>query len=176
VRVGLISTAQFVPVILLALVAGASAQRCSLRGLLVAWNALRAGALGFLGDAQAVVGLTFGQLVLAAVIVGIATVFYDVSYQASLPSMIPVESISPANGLLQATYSTTQLAGPAAAGFLLQKLGLPLTVGTAFVLFLGAPVSFMAVPAIQQDRTSGSAPALSIWGGTQIRLAVPAHP
>ncbi|MGP3999335.1 MFS transporter [Streptomyces sp. 8N706] len=145
-RVGAISTAQFVPVVLFALVAGAVAGRWSLRGLLVVCNALRAAALGFVGAMHAALGLHFVHLVVAAVVIGVATVFYDVAYQASIPQVVPVESLSQANGLMQATYSVTQLAGPALAGFLTQSIGLPVAVGTACALFLGALLSFVAIP------------------------------
>ncbi|MFF4231118.1 MFS transporter [Streptomyces sp. NPDC001820] len=157
-RVGVISTAQFVPVVLFALVAGALAGRWPLRGLLVACNALRAGALGFVVSMHAAVGLHFLHLIIAAAVVGVATVFYDVAYQASIPQIVPVEGLSRANGLMQATYSVTQLAGPALAGFLTQSLGMPVAVGTACALFMGALLSFVAMPPLLQAHSS-QAPA-----------------
>ena len=119
-QVGLIATVQFLPVVAFALVAGALAGRSPLRALLVSCNAVRAAALAFLLAVRAAGGLTIGSLLVVAVLVGAATVFYDVGFQAAIPRAVPVEQITPAKGLLQATYSVSEMGGPAIAGLLLQ--------------------------------------------------------
>ncbi|WP_420709286.1 MFS transporter [Streptomyces sp. NRRL S-4] len=72
---------------------------------------------------------------------GTATVFYEVAYQSTIPKIVAVDSIPSANGLHQATYSVSQLAGPSAAGFLVGKLGLSPTFAVAAAFFVGATLS-----------------------------------
>ncbi|MEU3421880.1 MFS transporter [Streptomyces murinus] len=140
-EVGLISAVQFVPVVVLSLVAGMVVDRHPPRRTLVLTSLVRGAALGLLGLAQAAGGLTATQVVAAAAIIGTATVFYEVAYQSTLPKIVPVDSISSANGLHQATYSISQLAGPSAAGFLVGRTGLSPTFAVTAALFAGAAFS-----------------------------------
>ncbi|MER5366205.1 MFS transporter [Streptomyces sp. NPDC002722] len=140
-EVGLISAVQFVPVVLLSLVAGMVVDRHPPRRTLVITSVVRGAALGLLGLAQATEGLTATHVVVAAAVIGTATVFYEVAYQSTIPKIVSVDSIPSANGLHQATYSVSQLAGPSAAGFLVGKLGLSPTFAVTAAFFVGAALS-----------------------------------
>ncbi|MDQ3402096.1 MAG: MFS transporter [Actinomycetota bacterium] len=166
-QVGLISTAQFLPVVLFALVAGAMVGRAPLRVLLVSCNAVRAGALGLLGAVHAAGGLNLAAMLVVAVLVGTATVFYDVGFQASIPHVLAVGQIAPANGLLQAMYSVSQLAGPALAGALLQTLGVGTALVTALTLFLGALTSFALLRTARNDPSKAESLLRSIGRGAR---------
>ncbi|MEU2376573.1 MFS transporter [Streptomyces misionensis] len=148
-EVGLISAVQFVPVVLLSLVAGMVVDRHPPRRTLVITSVVRGAALGFLGLAQATAGLTATHVVVAAAVIGTATVFYEVAYQSTLPKIVPLDSISSANGLHQATYSISQLAGPSAAGFLVGRAGLSPTFAVTAALFLGAALSGSLLRGVQ---------------------------
>ncbi|MFF4189008.1 MFS transporter [Streptomyces sp. NPDC001691] len=139
--VGLISAVQFIPIVLLSLVAGVIVDRYPPRRTLVITSVARGAALGVLGLVQAADGLTLGHIVAAAAVIGTASVFYEVAYQSTIPKIVPVESIAPANGLHQATYSVSQLAGPSVAGFLVGKLGLSPALTVTAALFVGATMS-----------------------------------
>ncbi len=155
--VGLVSAVQFVPVVALSLVAGVMVDRYPPRRTLVTASLAQGAALAVLGAFQASDGMTFGQLVAAAAVIGVATVFYEVAYQSTLPRILPLDSIAAANGLHQATYSVSTLAGPAAAGFLVGSLGLPLTLTVAAACAAGAVVSGVlleGVKAPEQPRES----------------------
>jgi len=54
---------------------------------------------------------------------GVLTVFFDVSYQAYLPALVPREQIVEGNSKLEATNTTAQVTGPALAGFVVQAFG-----------------------------------------------------
>ena len=58
-----------------------------------------------------------------ALLVGIANVFFDVSYQSYLPALIPRTDLVEGNSKLEVSRSAAQLAGPALAGFLIQAIG-----------------------------------------------------
>jgi MFS family permease len=141
-QVGLVSAAQFVPVLVLSLVAGVLVDRTPTRTVLIATNVVRGAAVGVTGLVYAWAGLDFWLLVAVAVTVGSTTVFYDVGYQATLPRVLSLEGLVPGNGILQATNSATQMAGPAVAGVLVQTTGLPPAVATTGALFAGAAVGF----------------------------------
>ncbi|MFI2783645.1 MFS transporter [Streptomyces sp. ALB3] len=137
-EVGLISAVQFIPIVLLSLVAGVVVDRHPPRRTLVITSVARGAVLALLGVAQATQGLTITHVVAAAAVVGTATVFYEVAYQSTIPKIVSVDSIPSANGLHQATYSVSQLAGPSVAGFLVGKTGLSPTFAVAAAFFVGA--------------------------------------
>ncbi|MDX3585192.1 MFS transporter [Streptomyces europaeiscabiei] len=155
--VGVVAAVQFVPVVVLSLVAGVMVDRYPPRRTLVTASLIQGAALAVLGAFQAADGMTFGQLVAAAAVIGVATVFYEVAYQSTLPRILPLDSIASANGLHQATYSVSTLAGPAAAGFLVGRLGLSPTLTVAAACSAGAVASgllLQGVKAPEQPRES----------------------
>ncbi|MFF2079062.1 MFS transporter [Kitasatospora sp. NPDC058162] len=169
-KVGLVSASQFVPVIALSLVAGSMVDRISARRLLVVCNLVRGAALGLLGLISALVGLSFWALLLVAVLVGSATVFYDVGYQSTVPRVLSVSELVSGNGLLQATNSVTQMAGPALAGFLVQAAGLPSAVGVTAGLFTAAVLSFWSFGSREEAGERTARPKVSIRDGLRFTL------
>src|SRR5205814_5039107 len=67
--------------------------------------------------------LTLEQLYFVALLTGIFTVFFDVSYQSYLPALVDRPNLLEGNTKLEITRSTAQVAGPAVAGFLIQWIG-----------------------------------------------------
>jgi MFS family permease len=63
------------------------------------------------------------QLYAVALITGVGTVFFDVSYQSYLPALISRADLVEGNSKLQVTGSIAQMLGPALAGFLIQVFG-----------------------------------------------------
>ena len=145
VAVGAVLATQFVPVILLSLSAGSIASRYDGRTVLLACAAARGAAMGGLGAVYGLSGLSYPGLLLAALVVGAATVVHDVAYQSAVPLVVPADRLVNGNGLLQASTAVTQLAGPALAGFLVQATGAPVAVAVTVALFLGGAVAFLAV-------------------------------
>jgi MFS family permease len=164
-QVGLVSAAQFVPVIALSLVAGVVVDRAATKTLLMVCNAVRGAALGLMGLVYATVGLDIWLLVATAVVVGSMTVFYDVGYQATVPRVLSVSELVSGNGLLQATNSATQMAGPAAAGAFVQLTGLPTAVGVTGALFAGAAVGFGFLRLRDPAAPGTRRPAVSVTAG-----------
>ncbi|WP_405836779.1 MFS transporter [Streptomyces platensis] len=140
--VGLVSAAQFLPTVVLSLLAGGIVGRFAVRGLLVVCNVLRGGTLGLLGALCAVDEPTVALLAAVALAVGAVTVFHDVGYQAAVPRVLGPDQLTTGNGLSEASYSVAQMAGPALAGAAVQHAGLPATAAFAAAAFLGALVCF----------------------------------
>ncbi|MFF3411507.1 MFS transporter [Streptomyces sp. NPDC002742] len=124
-QTGLVSATQFLPVVVLALVAGLFADRVPTRPLIVVCAVVRAAALALLGVGYALFGLTLWTLLVIAFVVGSATVFYDIGYQPAVPKVLRPDELAEGNGILQAGNSATQMAGPALAGVFVQLAGLP---------------------------------------------------
>ncbi len=122
-QLGMISASQFVPVLVWSLVAGATAGRVTPRRLLVACNLIRGAAIAALSGADVLAHIDVALVILTAVAVGSATIFYDVGYQSTVPRVLGDGRLVSGNGLLQLSYSVALAAGPAIAGVLLQAAG-----------------------------------------------------
>ena len=91
----------------------------------------------------AVDALTIWQLYVVGFIHGVGTVFFDVSYQSYLPSLVRQEQLVDGNAKLQLSMAASQTGGPGVAGVLIGVLGAPAAVlvdAVSFVfsaLFLG---------------------------------------
>lgn len=156
--VGLVGAAQFLPVLIVTLLAGGLAGRFPDRAVLVTCNVIRGGALGLAVVAFAAGTPALWQLLACALVVGTATVFFDVSYQSAIPRAVSAQELAVANGLLQGAYSVAQLAGPAAAGLLLRLTGASTTVTIAAVVFLAAGFAFLRMPRL----SAAPAPTLTV--------------
>lgn len=150
-KVGMVSAGQVVPVIVLSISAGALTRRVGPRGLLASINVIRCGALAGLGIWFASQGPNYWLLLVTATVVGSATVFYDIGFQTTVPKMIGPDQLVQGNGILQASGSATQMAGPAMAGFVLQLVGAPLAAVVTAVLFGAAAAGFRSLRASPSD-------------------------
>jgi len=150
-QTGLISAAQFIPVVIFSLTAGVVAERTRTKGLILVSSVIRGVALGVLGLVCGMLGPSIWLLAVAALVVGSATVFYDTGFQSGIPRLLRPSELARGNGLLQASTSATQMAGPTVAGVLVQAAGPPLAIGITAAAFLGAVVAFVPLKAADQQ-------------------------
>ncbi|MFE7778463.1 MFS transporter [Streptomyces sp. NPDC057445] len=122
-EVGLLTAATTLAFAVIALPAGAIVDRRPKRSIMIVCDLLRLLIIGSIPLAAAFDVLTMGQLYVAAVAAGVCTVFFDVSYQSYLPSLIRAEDLMAANGKLGTTQSLAQLGGPSLGGGLVGLLG-----------------------------------------------------
>lgn len=106
--------------------------------MLVAADVTRALALGSLPLAWWAGVLTLPQMFVVALVVGTATLFFDVTYQSYLPDLVEPDDIGPGNARLQAVQSVAQIGGPGLGGLLIRAVGAPVTVAVDAVSFLGS--------------------------------------
>ena len=93
--------------------AGAWVDRMRSATVLIVNDLLRAAALGSIPLAHLAGVLTIDQLyVVAGIVVGICTVFFDVAYQSYLPQLVDRDQLVEGNAKLQASESVSQIAGP----------------------------------------------------------------
>ena len=122
-QVGILSALEFLAFPTLGLVAGVYADRLRRRPIMIVCDVGRGLALGSIPVAFLLNLLTLEQLYFVALLTGIFTVFFDVSYQSYLPALVDRPNLLEGNTKLEITRSTAQVAGPAVAGFLIQWIG-----------------------------------------------------
>ncbi|MFC5215367.1 MFS transporter [Streptomyces coerulescens] len=129
-QVSFLTAAQYAAWIVIGLPAGVIVQRLPLRGTQVAMDLVRAVAVLSVPVAAAFDVLHLAQLVLVALVIGLATVVFDVGNSTFLPSIVSKDELTARNSLTSASVSATQLGGPSLGGVLVQLFG-----GAASLLF-----------------------------------------
>jgi MFS family permease len=127
-EVAALGTVEFLPFLLFTLPAGVWVDRLRRRWLMVTADLGRVVALGSIPLAAALGHLTLGQLYIAGFVTGTLTVFFDVSYQSYLPSLVEREQLVDGNAKLEVTRATAQVAGPGLGGLLVRALTAPYAV------------------------------------------------
>ena len=117
-EVALLGTIEMLPFILFTLPAGAWVDRLRRRPIMIVGDLGRALALATIPVAYALGGLTIWQLYVVGFVTGVLTVFFDVSNQSYLPSIVERDQLVDGNSKLQVSLSAAQIAGPGIAGFL----------------------------------------------------------
>jgi len=139
-EVGILNAAQVAAFLVVGLPAGAWIDRMRKRRVMIWADAVRAVALVTLPVLALLGMLQIWHMIVVALIMGVATVFFDVSYQSIIPSLVRTNQIAEANGKLQSTYELANIAGPGIGGWLIGVLTAPIaifaTVGTYVASFV----------------------------------------
>lgn len=152
-EVALLGTFASLPFLVVGLPAGAWADRLRRRPILIAADLGRAALLAWIPVAAALDVLTIEQLFAIELLVGIGTVFFDVSLGAYLPTLVGRSRLVEGNGRLEANRSVAYSAGPSAGGQLIGWLGAPLAVLATVAGYLWSAAWLAAI------RTREPAPA-----------------
>ena len=126
--VGVLEAAQFAAYPVLGLAAGVWIDRWSRRRTMLFANLGRGLALATIPVAYALHALSLAQLIVVALVVGAGSVFFDIAYQAFVPSLVEPEWLEHANARLEASNEAAMLAGGGFAGALISAIGAPLAV------------------------------------------------
>ncbi len=135
-QMGLLATLSGIGFLLIALPAGAIVDRRSKRRVMIAADLLRFLLLFTLPLAWWFGVLSLPQVMVVATVVGMLTVFFDVSYQSYLPLLVPADQVVEGNAKLQASQSVSQSAGPAIGGLLLRTIGPAVVISANAVGYL----------------------------------------
>ncbi len=158
---GVLSTAAF---LVIGLPAGAWVDRLDKRRVLVTADLARAVLLASIPLAWWLDALTIGQLYLVVALVGVATVFFDVSAQSFLPHLVGRDNLVVANTRLASLDAVNMIGGRSAGGFLVQLLTAPLAVAFDAVTFTWS--------AICLSRIRSRGPRAPARPGTRLRREV----
>src|SRR3954447_25837794 len=138
-EMGLLTAAERAAFLLIGLPAGVWVDRMRRRSVMVATDVLR-GLLLLSIPAAAWLGvLMIWQLYAVAFVLGVATVFFDVSAQSYLPFLVGgQERLVEGNSRLETVRVTGQLSGPSLGGWLVQLFTAPAAILADAVSYLGS--------------------------------------
>jgi predicted MFS family arabinose efflux permease len=156
-EVGLLVASNRVPFPILGLFAGAIVDRMHKRPLMIACNLARLLILGAIPVLAAASALRLWELFVAAVGVGLFTVFFDIAYQAYVPTLVGADQLLEANSRLEVSYSGAALVGPGLGGVLIQAVGAARAVLVDALSFLVSAVTLLAIrrheePTVREQR------------------------
>ena len=144
-EVAALTTAEFLPFLLVSLPAGVWVDRLPRRPILVAGDAARALLLGSIPIAYFAGALTIWQMYGVGFGVGIATVFFDVAYQSYLPALVERKQIIDGNAKLEISRSGAQFGGPGLAGLLVGWLRAPAAILFDAISFIASALFIFAI-------------------------------
>jgi MFS family permease len=162
-EVGLLTTLEFLPFLLVGLQAGVWVDRSRRRPLLIASDIGRAVALATVPIAYLLDALTMGHLYAAVFVTGVLTVFFDVAYMSYLPSLVERDQLIEGNAKLEISRSAAQLGGPGVAGLLVEALRAPYAIALDAASYIGSAAFLWRIrrpePPVEQH-TDGTRPRL----------------
>ena len=162
---GLLSTIEFLPVVILSLPAGVWVDRLRRRPILIVGDLVRAISLLSIPIAFVLNVLTIWQLYVVVFVNGCLTVFFDVAYQSYLPSIVERDKLVDGNAKLELTRQSSQRLGPGLAGVLIGILTAPVAilidaisyaVSAAFMAWIRRPEE----PPVPHDEATGPGPSM----------------
>ncbi len=133
---GVLTAMQTAPFLLIGLFTGVWVDRLRRRPVLIAGDLGRAALLGLVPILALTGALRMTHLYVLSLLYGVLTVFFDVAYQAYLPSLVDRAQLVEGNTKLEASRSTAQVAGPGIAGVAIQALSAPLAIALDAVSFV----------------------------------------
>lgn len=148
-EMGLLVAAETAAFLLIGLPAGVWVDRLPRRPILIIGDLARAFLLASVPVAWWLGVLSMPQLYVVGLCVSVATVFFDVAYQSYLPSLVEREQIVEGNAKLEIVRSGAQVAGPGAAGWLVQLVTAPVAIVVDAISFL---LSGLLLAGIRSDR------------------------
>jgi MFS family permease len=142
INLGITTAAEFVPYLLFGLVIGAWVDRVDRRRLMIATDLARAAVIATIPLLAAFDALSVGWIYAVAFTSATLTIAFDAAEFAAIPSLVPSgDDLVTANGRVQASYSTAQIAGPLLAGLLVAVAPVQqvlLVDATSFLVSAGA--------------------------------------
>jgi len=152
-QVALLGVIEFAPFILISLPAGVWVDRMRRKPILVTADVGRALLLASIPVAYWLDVLTIWQLYVVGFMVGILTVFFDVSYQSYLPSLVKRDQLVEGNSKLEISRSAAQLSGPGLAGLLVEAFKAPGAVLIDAISFFASAVYLFRIKAEERAPT-----------------------
>jgi MFS family permease len=173
--VGALGAAAWLPWLLVGLPAGASVDRLPYRPVMVGCDLLRVLLIGSVPLTAALGVLGLAQLYVVAFGTGIATVFFQVAYQAYLPTLVSRDDLAEGNAKLQGSESVATVGGPGLGGLLGQLMRAPYALAVDAASYLASAVSLLAIRTREAPRQRAAREPLvrEIAAGARYVLADP---
>jgi MFS family permease len=161
-NMGFLAAASTAPFLLFGLFAGVWVDRLRRRPILIVADVARFALLALIPILALGHILTLVALYTIAFLVGILTLFFEVAYQAFLPVVVGRAQVVDGNSKLETTRSAAQIAGPGAAGALVQLLTAPIAIAADALSFL-VSVLFLSLLRTAEPPPARSAARRRVW-------------
>lgn len=135
-EVGYLTASLTVCYLLVGLPAGAWIDRWLKRPTMMASAVVRAVVLAIVPLLWVSDQLSLAWLYVVGIIVGVASVFFDVAYQSYVPFIVSEKAIESANARLESSAQVSAAGGPAVAGLLLKVVSAPVVVAIDAVAYV----------------------------------------
>lgn len=167
--VGMVSVAQFLPLVLVTPFAGVLADRVDRRRMVITSQAFAAVAASVIAIVTVIAGVGglpgAWPIISAAVGIGLGNALSQPALQSLVPSLVDAEDLATAVSLTSLTYNVGRALGPAGAGLLLVTLGAEVAFVINAVSFLVLIGGLLMVRARARPPDTGSTPDRSIRAG-----------
>jgi MFS family permease len=159
-KLGLVTTVQFTPLLLLSLVAGAVSDRLPKRNLLLVTQVISGALAVILGVLVQTGQVRFWHVLVLAGLLGTANAFYTPARQSFVPELVDRESLANAVALNSAIFNAARVVGPAVGGLLIASIGLSLNFYLNAASYLAVIASLLL---INPRPPSGAAGRINLW-------------
>jgi MFS family permease len=127
-QMGVLQAAQTFAFLLVGLPAGVLVDRARRRPILMVCDLLRAATMILIGVGFFWDRISFPALLAGMLLIGFATVFFEIAYQSYIPVVVGQDRLVEGNARLESTNSVSRTVGPTLAGFLVELAGAALTL------------------------------------------------
>ncbi|MEO1614638.1 MAG: MFS transporter [Planctomycetota bacterium] len=163
--VSAVRTAMSLPIVMLAIPAGALADRVDRRQLLIATQALMLFATGTLAVLTVTQLVTSWLLLLMTFLIGLGLTLHVPTWQASMPELVPRRQLPRAIALGSVNFNLARAAGPAVAGVLVALTGSWIAFTFNAISFVGVIAVLMTWKRNRSESTRGLSYRLSLYQG-----------
>ena len=144
-QIGMLEALYYAGFPTLGLLVGVFADRTPRRRIMIVSDSLRALVLASVPIAALVHALSFAQLAIVSLLLGIGTVFFEIAYQSYVPVIVSIVDLPRSNARLEFTRSIAQIAGNGIAGLLISSIGAALAVAVDAASFLVSVISLLCI-------------------------------
>lgn len=159
--VGWLSSARWLPYLVLGLVVGALVDRVRRRPVMVTTDLLRAALLVSLPLADVLGVLSLPLVLVVVLLLGAASLANDAASQSFVPRLVPRAHLQPAHARLDGADAVAQTAGPALAGLLVKLVGAPVTVLVNAGTYLVSALAVLSLRVAEPPPAPGPPPR--VW-------------
>lgn len=145
-QTGLLGTLEFLWFPIFGLTVGVVADRNRRRPILIAADIVRGCALLFVPLSFLLHALSLTMLYVIAAVVGMSSVFFEITYQSYLPELVDRDVLVHANSRLQMSASAAELGGMPLAGVLIGVIGAANAVVVDALSFFASAASLVLIP------------------------------
>lgn len=149
-QMGLLTAAETAAFLVIGLPTGAWVDRMRKRRVLITADLVRAGTLAVVVALALTGNASMALLYTGALVMSVATVFFDVAHQSYVPGLVGLAHIGEGNAKLQATQSVAGVAGPALGGALLRVVVAPVLLAVNALTYLLSALALSRIRTVEE--------------------------